>query len=244
MIVRNLAFLIPATVTFAGLLTGCSLPTDRASHSITVMFNFRAGDHGWEPGFANFPPGWEDAMDLEAGLEPLPDELDDGGSGLYIAGTNHSDDLFMFWKARYTDLEPSRRYRVRFDVEFATEAPSNCVGIGGAPGESVFVKVGASVEEPVAEVVGEGEEAYYHMNIDKGNQAQEGGDARIVGHVGNTISGCTELRWELKALSEHGAFEVEADAAGGVWLFVGTDSGFEGRTRLYYTRFQAIFEPL
>jgi len=34
---------------------------------------------------------------------------------------------------------------------------------------------------------------------------------------------------------------VTTDAGGAAWLLVGTDSGFEGSTRLYYTRFAATF---
>lgn len=240
---RSLVTALVAVV-LAALAAGCLLPTDSLRGTVSIDFNFHHTDNGWEPGFANFPPGWEEDMQLEAGHEPLPEELEIAGSGLYIAGTNHSDDLFMFWKVRHTGLPASRRFRVHFEVEFATEAPSGCAGIGGAPGESVFVKAGATPEEPQAVVVGEDEQAYYVMNIDKGNQAAEGADARILGHVGNAASDCTDLTWQLKLLTEHGEFEAVSGPGGELWLFVGTDSGFEGRTRLYYTRFRALFEPL
>jgi hypothetical protein len=34
------------------------------------------------------------------------------------------------------------------------------------------------------------------------------------------------------------------DSTGRAWLFVGTDSGFESRSAVYYTRFMALFEPM
>jgi hypothetical protein len=34
---------------------------------------------------------------------------------------------------------------------------------------------------------------------------------------------------------------VTSGGSGAAWLLVGTDSGFEGSTRLYYTRFAAAF---
>ncbi|MXY74268.1 MAG: hypothetical protein F4Y83_04980 [Acidimicrobiia bacterium] len=37
---------------------------------------------------------------------------------------------------------------------------------------------------------------------------------------------------------------VEADSAGSAWLIVGTDSGFEGLTRLYYDRITYTLTPV
>jgi hypothetical protein len=36
---------------------------------------------------------------------------------------------------------------------------------------------------------------------------------------------------------------VITDDNGSVWLIVGTDSGFEGTTRLFYTEIEAHFSP-
>jgi hypothetical protein len=232
-----------AALTAFVLPTGCLFPTDTLTESFTVELNFRTGDHGWVPGFSDFHPDQEDGMGLMAGLEPLPGSLGDTGTGLFIAGTNHSDDLFMFWKRQEQGFPPGMRLRVRFMVEFATEAPTGCAGVGGAPGESVFVKAGVSAEEPTAILVEENG-PYWSMNIDKGNQAQEGLNARVLGHTGNQASGCDDFVWELKVLEEHGAFETTVGPDGSLWLFFGTDSGFEGRTRLYYTRFRAVFETV
>ncbi len=44
-------------------------------------------------------------------------------------------------------------------------------GIGGSPGESVYVKAGATTEEPL---IIEDSDGWLRMNIDKGNQAGEG----------------------------------------------------------------------
>ena len=35
-----------------------------------------------------------------------------------------------------------------------------------------------------------------------------------------------------------------SDGSGAVWLFVGTDSGFESTTSVYYTQFTARFQPI
>ncbi len=89
------------------------------------------------------------------------------------------------------------------------------------------------------------QDGYYQMNIDKGNQASDGDDAIGIGHVGNTISECTDpWIFEMKTLESTEVFEAETDAEGVIWLLVGTDSGFEDHTELYYTRYRAAFEPI
>lgn len=207
----------------------------------TFDFDFTTQSHGWVAGFADYPVGAADRMDLESAHADLPDQLGLTGEGLYSAGTNHSDDLFMFWKGRVTGLRPNTTYSVSFDVEFATAAPSDCVGIGGPPGESVYFMAGASTAEPERVVREEAGREYYRMNIDKGNQSQGGSDTAVLGHVGNTVSDCDDLQWELKSLSEDDAVEVTTDSSGAAWLIVGTDSGFEGRTEIYHTSVRAEF---
>jgi hypothetical protein len=236
--------LMALVVSAAALIPlGCSFPTDSLTESFTVELNFRSGDHGWVAGFSDFHPDQEEGMELVAGLQALPEGLEDPGTGLFTAGTNHSDDLFMFWKRQQDGFPPGMRLRVRFMVEFATDAPTGCAGIGGAPGESVFVKAGLSQEEPTA-VLSDENGPYWSMNIEKGDQAQDGFHARVLGHIGNQASGCDDPVWQLKVLEEHGPFEIIVGPGGSFWLFFGTDSGFEGRTRLYFTRLRAIFEPV
>ncbi|HEX9203020.1 MAG TPA: hypothetical protein VF964_03580, partial [Vicinamibacteria bacterium] len=84
--------------------------------------------------------------------------------------------------------------------------------------------------------------ATYRLNIDKGNQAQSGKEAVVIGTVGN-LSG-TET-WELKELESAASppLTVMPNPDGSVWLLMGTDSGFEGRTSLYYTRVSVQLTP-
>ncbi len=202
------------------------------------------GAQGWIAGFSDFAPGWEEMMELDAGHRPLPEALGTEGYGLFIGATNRSDDVFMYWTGRVDGLEPETRYRVRFEVEFATDSPAGCVGVGGPPGEAVWVKVGAVLDQPQA-VVGDMGGDYWTMNLDKGNQAVGGDDALLIGDVANEASECVGDRvWELKTLASEDDFEITTDATGAAWLLVGTDSGFESRTELWYTRYEAVFEPL
>ena len=112
--------------------------------------------------------------------------------------------------------------------------------IGG--GESVYVKVGATTEEPLVEE--DPTDGWLRMNIDKGNQAQEGEDMINIGDMANpNISPATAGSYELMEQNSAGrAFEVTADEEGVLWFIVGTDSGFEGLTALYYDTITVVLE--
>lgn len=207
---------------------------------MTIAIDFRPSSQGWVGDFADYPIGEDAFYELETDYRALPDPLSTSGNGLYITGNNHSDDLWMYYKGQIAGLSPDTRYRVTFTVELATSVPNGCVGVGGAPGEDVTVKAGASELEPGRVVEG----GLWRMNIDKGQQANGGEDAVVIGDVASSIPCGEDPRWELKQLSSGGqAMEVASDSTGAVWLFVGTDSGFEATTSVYYTQLTARFEP-
>ncbi|HSF17401.1 MAG TPA: hypothetical protein VLK65_17800 [Vicinamibacteria bacterium] len=224
------------SLAFLAGIVGCS--RDDAQ---TFRLDFAAGPQGWVAGFADYPAGQEDFYELEADWRALPDSLDSGRSALYISGNNHSDDLWMYYKGRIGGLDANRLYRVRFNLEIATAVPRGCVGVGGAPGEDVTVKAGASTDEPDAVLDGE----LLRMNVDKGQQTNPGPNAVVVGDVANSVACGESPRWELEQLSSGAeSVDVVTDRSGSVWLFVGTDSGFEATTSLYYTWVAATLEPL
>ena len=114
-------------------------------------------------------------------------------------------------------------------------------GIGGSPGESVYVKVGATTEEPL---IVEDADGWLRMNIDKGNQASEGEDMINIGDMANpNLTPESAGSYELMEQNSVGReFEVTADEAGTLWFIVGTDSGFEGLTTLYYDTISVVLE--
>jgi hypothetical protein len=240
---RKLGILLLAGGLLPGLL-GCGDSLAGPGDMVTVSFDFTTSDHGWTADFAEFFPDQAERMELVAGHETLPEGIGRTGKGLYIAGFNISDDLFMFWKRQVQGLEPMTTYRVSFEVEFASNAPSGCFGAGGPPAEAVYMKVGATVVEPVVELVEDADGHYYHVNIDKSNQSGCGEDAFVIGTIGTTNEDCFEWKWELVTLASTVDYRVTTDASGKVWLLVGTDSGFEALTELYYTRFKAVFERI
>jgi hypothetical protein len=86
-------------------------------------------------------------------------------------------------------------------------------------------------------------EGWYRLSADKGFQADVGADAVLLGEIHNTDAGCTGV-WGLGSLENRTSpFQVSAGADGSVWLFFGEESAFEGPHELYFTSFEAVFEP-
>lgn len=204
--------------------------------TVAFEFSFENDDQGWLTGFADLPADFDqNTFTLDSGHRPLPAGLE--GSGIYLQGHNRSDDLFMFLKRQVEGLRPETAYTVTVSLDLATNAPAGSVGIGGSPGESVYVKAGASAVEPIVE---EDDAGWLRMNIDKGNQATEGEAMINLGNVAHPEVAGDE--YKIKTLHNQGRpIEVVSDSEGRTWLVVGTDSGFEGLSAFYYARITYIF---
>jgi hypothetical protein len=217
--------------------------------SINLEFDFRQAAQGWEAGFAEYSREMT-GMQLKAEIRRLPPELEIAGKGFYIQGINHSDDLFMFLKRRLGPEDgviPNQEYRVKFTIVFASNAPSGAVGIGGPPGEAVFLRAGASAIEP--EVYIDPDTGYYLMNVDKGaGNSGNGTAASITGNIANGLSPeeidmANPPYVSLVRQHEH-PHTVTASPNGELWLLVGTDSGFMGLTGIYYQSIEVTLIPV
>src|SRR5262245_5494661 len=109
------------------------------SGAVTFTYDFAAGPQAWTAGFADHHPGDDAFLELVSDYRALPAPLGPG-SALYISGNNHTDDLFMFFAREVRGLSPRAQYRVTSEVRIATSIPKGCGGVGGSPGESVFLK--------------------------------------------------------------------------------------------------------
>jgi hypothetical protein len=246
------------TPTAAGFTAG-SMPLSRLTavqgtrcnaeeeFSETRAFSLEHGNLDFEAVFADRPPNEDQFYELDYVYEPLPEPIT-GRMGVRLSGNNHSDDLAMLVKRELKGLKPDAIYRVEVEAEIASNVPSGCAGIGGSPGESVYLKLGASTQEPLATTAADG---WLRMNIDYGQQSQSGANALVVGTLGNSYS-CdagTQAPWELRTISTKGQMlRMRTDASGSMWLVVGSDSAFEGRTDFYITavraRLQIVTEAL
>lgn len=225
-------------VLFAGLAVSC-LP-EQEVRIYSVSYLFKDSTSGWEGDFADYPAD-SAGFHLQMGLDALPYNLnpDSTKKAIRISGINGSDDLFMFIKRKVSGLRSNTTYELLFNVRLASNAPTSVAGIGGAPGESVYLKVGASAIEPVRTLEGD----YYRLNIDKGNQAEGGENMVVIGHIG--VAPTTDKYTPIvrNNSSANGVYAT-TDNAGELWLIVGTDSGFEGQTTLYYTQVDVLFNQV
>lgn len=238
----NLSLRLAALI-FVLLLTGCSEDAEPRIPRVLIFTFDLEGDAGdWEAGFADYPEGDAALYQLESQwTQALPSPLEPQGA-IYISGSNQSDDLFMFIKRRLTGLKPDTRYALTFGVEIATNADSGCFGIGGAPGEDVVVKAGATEHEPLPDQQSQGN---LRMNIDHGDQSNGGSDAIVIGNVAGSQTDCTDDVYELKTLdNEDTPFEVFTGGEGALWALFATDSGFEGTTSIYFTRMRIVAEEI
>lgn len=209
-----------------------------AQGNITFEYDFRKKRQGWKGGFADYPVD-NGGADYELAFKRrrLPENLNESRKALFLAGDNHSDDLFMFVKRQLTGLKPNTTYEAQFEIQIATIAPSNAVGVGGSPGESVYLKAGGSTAEPL---IVEQDRFFRMTNIDKGNQADGGGNTVVLGTIGNSCdwqAGCATPQWDFKDFDSQGEpINIATDGQGNLWLIVGTDSGFEGKTEIFISR--------
>jgi hypothetical protein len=209
-------------------LFACSDKNLKQPDPVEFYFDFADGTEGWTGDFADYPVGEEEFYELVFEHDTLPLPLDQNQMAIKQSGNNHSDDLFMFMKRRVNGLEPNTVYYITFTVEFATNVPDETMGAGGSPGESVYVKAGASVTEPKKVV---DDENFYRMNIDKNNQAKNGEDMVVIGDFSNDTD---QAVYTLKTAANESPFGAETDENGDLWLIIGTDSGFEATTTIYY----------
>ena len=229
-----LSRLIPLTVCSLLALTGCDNEFKLGADADVVSYNFQYGTQNWTAGFADYPSTDAATYELASGLRNLPTGFQ--GSGFMLSGHNRSDDLFMFIKRKISGLSPSSKYKVQLKVTFLSNAGAGCMGIGGAPGESVWLKFGYADKEP--------KQDGFTLNVPKGDQSQDGTQAKVQGDVAVADAKCDGSVYKAKTLKNvEKMLDIITNADGSVWLFVGTDSGFEGKTTLYYQNIEVRFTP-
>ena len=77
------------------------------------------------------------------------------------------------------------------------------------------------------------------LNIDKGNQSVGGKDMIPIGNVGVSD---TTTRYTLIRRANSTPLVKSTNSLGELWLIVGTDSGFEGLTDIYYGSIKVLLE--
>lgn len=209
-----------------------------AQEPVSYEFSFSKNVQKWEGDFAEYPVGEEDFYELEWGWNNLPTPFGSFTKGLFLSGNNHSDDLFMFVRRRIDGLKPNTLYALTFTTLIESNVFPAQLGVGGSPGESVYVKVGASSEKPKKI----NKANFYLLNVDKGDQSQDGKNALVIGNLANPAVDPQHPTYQPKELSNTVPLLIKSDSKGRLWIFLGTDSAYEGLSTFYIAAIKVTAE--
>jgi hypothetical protein len=221
---------------FALVLAGCNSGTDPEG-TIILQADFNEAS-GWTADFVDVPVAQESSVEFIGKVQALPPNLPADRFGLYHAGTNVSDDLFMYFKKQVVGLVPDQVYDASFELSFASNAGAGC-DIGPS---SIWVKAGISQQQPARLVDNAG---VLRLSVDKGQQQNDGASALNLGDIRNTTAGCTQgAPFAARTLTSGSrAVEVQATPDGSLWVFLGSESGFEVRHELYFLTLKVTLRP-
>lgn len=227
---KSTLFIMAALTSSTLLFTACRQDSVPLQPGLPYQSSFQRDNDGWVAEITDYSTEQSNIMEFRSIHKGLPTPLDTTRKAILIESMNRSDDAFMFLKRKVTGLTPNTDYSLVFDIELASKYPGNSFGIGGSPGSSVFLKAGASAVEPVKVL----KDGFYTINIDKGEQNNEGKDAILLGNISSGSE--TDDYTLIKRSSTDKPFVARSSDKGELWLIVGTDSGFEGLTTLYYSK--------
>ncbi|WP_158299181.1 copper amine oxidase N-terminal domain-containing protein [Paenibacillus antri] len=212
-----------------------SIAVPNASKPLHLAFDFSKDAEGWKTGVADLPVDYKD-QDFQINAKAASVKLSDGSEkpGMMLSGMNRSDDLFMFMSKKLGSAEgvkPNTEYEVNLRFDVATSEAESSMGIGGSPATSVYVKAGVVDREPsVIEDRTDSETPYYRLNLDKGNQSTDGKEVALLGDLAKPDA--EKDGFQLKRFEK--SFKVKSNDKGELYVLLGTDSGYEGLTTIYF----------
>ena len=195
---------------------------------LRYVSDFSKNTDGWQAFYSDYHAGQEEFYELSFERVGLPEPLDHSIKALQISGNNHSDDLLSMVYRKFEGLRPNKQYSVYVEVELASNVPSNWFGVGGSP--DLSLGAGALAYAPASTL---DEEGLYRPNFSSAIQSHVSNETfKILG----TISvGDDATHYALISRdNKDKPILATANEQGELWILIGTDSGFEGITTLYY----------
>jgi hypothetical protein len=217
------------------VLVSCKKSNEKEGQEF--KFDFSQNTEGWQGFFSDYPVGSESFYELEFSHSYLPAPLNGSVRAIKISGNNHSDDLLSLIVRKFENLKPNTVYSVTFDIELASDVTSNAPGIGGSP--DLELGVGGLSELPKNNI---DDQDYYRPNFISLLQSRQSNEVlKSVGRIG--VSPNYPAPFTLinrNNLSD--PILLKTNANGELWVMIGTDSGFEGITTLYYKSIKVRME--
>ncbi len=226
-----------------GALFSSACLTTTGSNSITLNFDFTnpsqpLGD-GWTIQVADVPADRIDDVHLISGYHALPAPWD-AYTGIEQGGTSINGNAFVFHKKWIpTTWSPGTQFSVRLSMTSMSNLATGCTT---GPGTQVYLKAGVSGDEPIAAADAAG---MLRLNLDKGN-ATTGGHFVHFGDITNGVAGCpSEMSWTYREFGEENQPQtLTIDADGGFWIFIGTQTTYDGSHDIYLLGIVAILTPI
>jgi len=188
---------------------------------------------GWTAFFTEYPDGEQTFYELTSGIRNLPEPLDQTKKAYMLSGNNHSDALQMWLVKQLSGLTPNTKYLVETEVELASKYPDGSVGIGGSPGNSVHL-VNKFAAKGYTTPKGKNEGDNITLILNKVENTPESVLEYELGDV--AISGDQYVYKLISRKKSSGISVIQSDNDGKLFAIIGTWSGFEGISTLYYTR--------
>jgi hypothetical protein len=221
-----------------GLLSGCGGSTSEPSVGTDINYSFAQNTDGWDVGFSDYSTLTK-PTDVEQVHAVIP--IPGASKSLYMGATNLSDDLLLYAYRKVTGLIPNATYTGSFTVTFASDAPAGCAGVGGSPGESVWLIGAVSGTKPENRQTGED----FRLNISRGNQSTAGDSSDVIGTIGVSGIPCSgnNRQAAFKTLGPSKWIPFTTDDTGSAWILIGLDSGFESYSRIWLQSVKFTYQP-
>lgn len=211
-------------------------PPPSEKQTFNLFFDFSEDSEEFEINVADYFVEHERNGEIISTLSQLPEPYE-YRMGIEFSWYNYSDDIKGYIKKKFSDLKPDTTYSVDFQVDILTVESEQCVGGGGGPGSSVYVKASLLPREPARFISYEDSpDGTYRVDIDDGQSG--GSDVVLLGDIGLPISCETSEEspvWEIKSLVNDESFVMTTEKSGEAWIYASIDSGFEGETTVYIT---------
>jgi hypothetical protein len=207
-------------------LTSCQ-KDDEPDYFREITYNFVDDLQGWTGMFSDYPKGEEEFYELEYAYARMPEPIDTNIMAVKLSGYNHSDDLFTYMYVPIRDLATNETYQVTFTVLLASNVATNSVGIGGSPD----LALGAGGLDTIpGNILDESNWYRPSFNIDlqsgRSNEVMQ-----VLGTLG--VSDTTTVYTPISRNNLANPMELTTNRFGVLYLLIGWDSGFEGKTTIY-----------
>lgn len=221
--------IVMAVVTIVFSITACQIekgPLDLRE----IEFSFIDDANGWVPFFSDYPQGAEEQYELEFAYTRLPEPLDTNLTAVKLAAVNPGRDLLSCMYVPVTGLIPNATYKVTFNLWIASNIAS------GGPSD-ISIGVGALDTIPVNTLDASD---FYRPSFEVDLQNGFSNDnMKVLGTLGATDTTTVYTPISRNNYSQPMYFTTNSE--GKLFLLVGWDSGYEGKTAVY---FKSVFVTL